>query len=74
MPYVKQMFTTVFFVATLINFYHFYEYFENFSSSTLENILGEDYIKKSRFWILLMSEHFVIGFFIVVNLFDTGRL
>jgi hypothetical protein len=73
-PYVKPMFATVYFIATLMNFYHFYEYFENFTSATMNEILGETYLEGSRFWILLLAEHFVIGLFIVVNLFNKGRL
>ena len=71
---MKQMFATIFFCATLVNFYHFYQYFENFSSLTLEKLVGNDFIQNNRFWILLSTEHILIGLFIVVNLFGKGRL
>lgn len=73
-PYVKPMFTVIFIVATFINFYHFYEYFYTFSSFELEQIIGKEEIVQHRFWFLLIVEHVIILFFIIVNLFGKGGL
>lgn len=71
---MKSMFTTLFLTSTLINFYHFYEYFQNFSSVTLESIIGRTTLKESRFWIILLSEHVILGLFVIVNMFGSSRL
>jgi hypothetical protein len=73
-PYIKQMFSIIFFVATLVNFYHFYEFYSNFSSYGLELIIGKTFLANNKFWILLICEHFILGLFIVVNMFGASRL
>ena len=73
-PYVKPMFAGIFLVATFINFYHFYEYYLNFSSHVMDSIIGNNRLQSNRFWILLIAEHAIIIFFIIVNLFGIDRL
>lgn len=73
-PYVKLMFATIFFIATIANFYHFHKYYENFSSDTLNDIVGERFIEENKLWIFIPVEHFVLGLFILVNLFNYNKL